>query len=150
MAATGEHDWFKCPSAARRVLASVVCLLPFNAGPRHPAASNELSHFLDFFKRNGVKVSFSGHEHNFQFSKKNGQTGNIRYVLSGAGGELRTGDVRGSMDQAQIEGWASALHFLSVEIEGREMRITPIFPSPTDVVSADGRKIEMPLRVTLD
>jgi hypothetical protein len=123
---------------------------PFNAGPRHPAAGAELSHFLDLFKRSGVKVSFSGHEHNFQFSKKNGQTGNIRYVLSGAGGELRTGDVRGSMDQAQIEGWASALHFLSVEIEGREMRITPIFPSPTDVVRADGRKIEMPLRVTLD
>jgi len=71
-------------------------------------------------------------------------------VLSGAGGELRTGDVRGSMDQAQIEGWAAGLHFLSVEIEGREMRITPIFPSATDVVAADGHKIDMPLRVTLD
>ncbi|HYP07781.1 MAG TPA: metallophosphoesterase, partial [Bryobacteraceae bacterium] len=56
---------------------------PFNAGPRHPAAARELAHFIDVMKRNGVKVSFSGHEHNFQFSKKSSETGNIRFVLSG-------------------------------------------------------------------
>jgi tartrate-resistant acid phosphatase type 5 len=122
----------------------------FNAGPRHPAVADEIPHILDVFKRRGVKIVFNGHEHNFQFSKKNGQTGNIRYVVSGAGGELRTGDVRGSMDSAQIEGWAAVLHFLSVEIEGREMRITPISSSAFDVVTHDGKKIEMPLRVTLD
>ena len=123
---------------------------PFNAGPRHPAAADELEHFLDAMKRNGVKVSFSGHEHNFQFSKKNDETGGIRFVLSGAGGELRTGDVRGSMDKAQIEGWAAVRHFLSVEIEGREMRITPVSPDRFDVVNRDGQKIPLPLRVTLD
>jgi hypothetical protein len=105
---------------------------------------------MDLMKRHGVKVSFAGHEHNFQFSKKNSTTGDIRYVLSGAGGELRTGNVRGSMDRAQIEGWAPVLNFLSVEIEGREMRITPISPSTFDVVGSNGKKIEMPLKVTLD
>jgi tartrate-resistant acid phosphatase type 5 len=123
---------------------------PYNAGPRHPAAANELSHFIELMKRHGVKVSFSGHEHNFQFSKKNSTTGNIRFVLSGAGGELRTGNVTGSMDRAEIEGWAPVLHFLSVEIEGREMRITPVSPQPFDVVTRDRKKIEMPLKITLD
>jgi hypothetical protein len=147
-----EHKWLQTNLADSRVPWKIPYFHhpPYNAGPRHPAAADELSHFLEAFKRNGVKVSFSGHEHNFQFSKKNRETGNIRFVLSGAGGELRAGDVRGSMDRANIEGWAAELHFLSVEIEGREMRITPIFVSPTDVVGADGRKIEMPLRVTLD
>ena len=123
---------------------------PYNAGPRHPAAAQDMEHFLEVFKRNGVKVSFSGHEHNFQFSKKNAETGNIRYVLSGAGGELRTGDVRDAMDAANIEGWAAALHFLSVEIDGREMRITPISPNGMEIVDKNGGKIAMPLRVTLD
>jgi hypothetical protein len=54
------------------------------------------------------------------------------------------------MDRAQIEGWAPVLHFLSVEIEGREMRITPVSPDRFDVVNRDGQKIQMPLRVTLD
>jgi tartrate-resistant acid phosphatase type 5 len=123
---------------------------PFNAGPRHPASADEVSHFMESFKREGVKVVFSGHEHNFQFSKKNGETGGIRYVVSGAGGELRTGDVRDSMDRAQIEGWGAGLHFLSVEIQGHEMRITPIFASATEVVTKDGQKVTLPLRVSLD
>jgi tartrate-resistant acid phosphatase type 5 len=122
----------------------------FNAGPRHPAAGDELAHFVDLFKRNEVKVVFTGHEHNFQFSRKNSETGNIRYIVSGAGGELRTGDIRGSMDRAQIEGWAPVLHFLSVEIEGKEMRITPISPGSFEVVSDSGKPVTLPLRVTLD
>ena len=147
-----EHKWLQSNLGDSRVPWKIPYFHhpPFNAGPRHPAADDELSHFIELFKKEGVKVVFTGHEHNFQFSKLNAETGKIRYVVSGAGGELRTGDVRGSMDRAQIEGWAAALHFLSVEIEGKEMRITPIFPSPTNVVKADGSKVTMPLRVTLD
>ena len=58
--------------------------------------------------------------------------------------------MRDSMDRAQIEGWAAGLHFLSVEIQGREMRITPIFALPTEVVTKDGQKVTLPLRVSLD
>ena len=122
---------------------------PYNAGPRHPAARDEMAHFLDLFKDKGVRVVFTGHEHNFQFSAANAETGGIRYIVSGAGGELRTGSVRSAMPRANIEGWAAELHFLSVEIEGKEMRITPIFARPAEVVDANGRKIDMPLRVTL-
>jgi hypothetical protein len=122
---------------------------PYNAGPRHPAVRNELAHFLDLFRSNGVRVVFSGHEHNFQFSTANGETGGIRYVITGAGGELRGGNVQSEMREAQVEGWAAELHFLSVEIEGREMRITPVFARPAEVVDAAGRRMQMPLRVTL-
>jgi hypothetical protein len=147
-----QFEWLKSNLAQSRAPWKIPYMHhpPFNAGPRHPAAAQEMAHFLDAFKRNGVKVSFSGHEHNFQFSKKNAQTGNIRYILSGAGGELRTGDVRPSMEEAQIEGWAAAHHFLSIEIDGREMRITPISPEGMEIVDKDGQKIGMPLRVTLD
>ncbi len=147
-----QHKWLQTNMAESRVPWKIPYFHhpPFNAGPRHPAVANDLPHFLEIFKREGVKVVFTGHEHNFQFSRKNGETENIRYIVSGAGGELRTGDVRDSMDRAQMEGWAPVLHFLSVEIEGKEMRITPVSPATFDVVNKDGAKINMPLRVTLD
>jgi tartrate-resistant acid phosphatase type 5 len=147
-----QHKWLQSNLADSRVPWKIPFFHhpPFNAGPRHPAAADDLAHFLELFKDEGVKVVFSGHEHNFQFSKKNKETGGIRYIVSGAGGELRTGDVRDSMDRAQIEGWAPVLHFLSIEIEGKEMRITPISTTSIDVVNRDGGKINMPLRVTLD
>lgn len=122
---------------------------PFNSGPRHPAAAKELKPFVDLFKNHGVKVVFSGHEHNFQFSHKNAETGDIRYVVSGAGGELRTGDVRGAMQSSQIEGWVAKLHYLLVEIEGKEMRITPKSSGPLTIVDRMGKPIPMPLRVTI-
>jgi hypothetical protein len=147
-----QHKWLQANLSQSQVPWKITYLHhpPFNAGPRHPSAANELSHFIDEMKRNGVKVSFAGHEHNFQFSKKNAATGNIRFVLSGAGGELRTGDVTGSMDRANVEGWAPVLNFLSVEIEGREMRIEPISPRSFDVVDHSRQKIALPLKVTLD
>ena len=122
---------------------------PFNAGPRHPAVAKELSHFIDLFNKHGVKVVFTGHEHNFQYSEKSPATGDIRYVVSGAGGELRSGNVRGAMERSNIEGWVAKLHYLMVEIEGKEMRITPKSVSQTPVVDRDGRRIPMPLRVTV-
>jgi tartrate-resistant acid phosphatase type 5 len=122
---------------------------PFNAGPRHPAVAKELKHFIALFKKHGVRAVFNGHEHNFQFSQRNGQTGDIRYIVSGAGGELRTGDIRGAMQSSQIEGWAAKLHYLLVEIEGKEMRITPKSFEPFEVVDRSGRPIGMPLKVTI-
>src|SRR5262249_18341699 len=85
---------------------------PFNAGPRHPSAEEDLEHWLEMFRSNGVKVVFTGHEHNFQFTEANGQTGGIRYIISGSGGELRQGDVRREMAGAQTQGWAAVHQFL--------------------------------------
>jgi Calcineurin-like phosphoesterase len=121
---------------------------PFNAGPYHGASFKDLKAFCDAFATNGVKVVFSGHEHNFQFSDHNAATAGIQYLVSGAGGELRPGDVRGKMAKAHIAGWVAERHFLSVQIEGDEMRITPIGPKGTlEPTDPAGHKITMPLVV---
>jgi hypothetical protein len=54
------------------------------------------------------------------------------------------------MDRSHIEGWSPVLHFLSVEIEGREMRVTPVGPQSIVVTDRGGQRIPMPLRITLD
>jgi hypothetical protein len=145
-----QYAWLKKNMMESRVRWKVPYMHhpPFNAGPRHPAVSQELKHFLDLFKEIGVAVVFSGHEHNFQFSEKSSETNGIRYVISGAGGELRSGNVRGEMKRAHIEGWAPQLHFLSVEMEGDEMRITPVSFEKVKVMDNSGKEIKMPLVIT--
>lgn len=122
---------------------------PFNAGPGHGASINVLRHWTDLFQKNGVKVVFNGHEHNFQFSEDNDVTGHIRYVISGAGGELRPGNVSGNMAKAHIEGWSAQRHFCVVEIDGRTMRVIPISTEPMAVKGPSGNPIAMPLVIQL-
>lgn len=98
---------------------------PFNAGPGHGASYAVLRHWVDLFSKSGVKVVFTGHEHNYQFSEADEATGGVRYIVTGAGGELRSGDVTPNMARSHIAGFAAARHFLVVEIDGGTMRITP-------------------------
>lgn len=122
---------------------------PFNAGPGHGASFNVLHHWVELFQKAGVKVVFTGHEHNFQFSEDSATTGHIRYIVSGAGGELRPASVMPAMPSAHIEGWAAQRHFLVVEIEGTSMHITPVSYEPIVVRTASGSTIPMPLIVNL-
>jgi hypothetical protein len=121
---------------------------PFNAGPGHGSSFTVLRHWVDMFTKSAVKVVFTGHEHNYQFSEANQTTGGIRYIVSGAGGELRSGNIRANMPRAQIAGYAPARHFLVVEIDGTAMRITPIGPTgkviPRD---ASGRELPSELEI---
>ena len=57
---------------------------PFSAGPQHHNTRG-MRPVIDLFERSGVRVSFSGHEHNFQHSHWNG----IDYFVSGAGAKIR-------------------------------------------------------------
>ena len=59
-------------------------------------------------------------------------------MVTGAGGELRRGDVTGTMKRAHIAGWAAQRHFLAVKIEGRTMRILPISYEPMRVRDSRG------------
>jgi hypothetical protein len=122
---------------------------PFNAGPRHPSELPALSHFHELFQQTGVKAAFAGHEHNFQFSESSPETGYIRYVISGAGGELRSGNVRPRMAANHIAGWAPQRHFLAVEIHGTQMKITPVSFEPVRAVDPKGRAIKFPIEVGL-
>jgi hypothetical protein len=122
---------------------------PFNAGPGHGASYDDLRHWVELFRRSGVKVAFSGHEHNFQFSDDADATGHVRYVVTGSGGELRTANVQENMARAHIAGWAPVRQFLVVEIAGRTMRITPVSTGPVVVRDASGSPVPMPLVVRL-
>jgi len=119
---------------------------PYTAGPNHAPNLEALRHFVDAFEKAGVKVVFTGHEHNFQYSLQSA-TGGVRYVVSGAGGELRGGNVLRKMAEAKIEGWSAQPHFLSVEIYDKTLKITPISYEPMVVRDADGRPVPMPLEV---
>lgn len=122
---------------------------PFTAGPAHGPSYGVLRHWTELFERTGVKAVFTGHEHNLQFSEDSDATGHVRYIVSGAGGQLRDGDVTKKMAAAHIEGWAAHRHFLVVEIEGRTMRVTPVSYEPFTVRDAAHRPIPMPFVISL-
>jgi len=122
---------------------------PFTAGPLHAPSLSEIAHWVKLFSDSGVKAAFSGHEHNFQVSEANAQTSGICFFVSGAGGELRVGNVQRKMRQANIRAWAPENHFLVVEIEGKTMKVTPLSSGPVNVVDADGRPVPLPITITL-
>jgi hypothetical protein len=124
---------------------------PFNAGPRHHREPNErlLAHWLDLFQEAGVRVAFHGHEHNLQWSEANARSRGIRFVITGAGGELRTAGVNANMRAANIAAFAAQVHFLLVRIEGRRMTIQPVSTGPIRVTDPDGRAVALPLTVEL-
>jgi hypothetical protein len=146
-----QFAWLKQQMAASRAPWKIPFLHHpvFNAGPRHVAFEPKLAHFVEQFARHGVKAVFQGHEHNLQFSAVNERSRGIRFIITGAGGELRPGRVTEKLPAANIEGWAAQRHFLLVEIEARQMRITPLSAGPVVVTGAGGRPLAMPLEVRL-
>ena len=120
----------------------------FSAGPLHPPNMRLLQHWIDLFRANRVRVVFNGHEHNFQVTDDNDSTFGIRFVTSGAGGELRPGNVRSKMRRNHIYAWAPQNHFLEVEIEGKTMRVTPLSFQSVTMVDADGNPIRPPIVIT--
>ncbi len=119
------------------------------AGPTHEPEREKLADWLKMFEQAGVKVVFSGHEHNLQISAADAATGGIRYIVTGAGGALRTGNIESNMQREHIEGWAPQHHFLVVTIAAGVMEIQPRGPEAIVVRNAKNEKVEMPLRVRL-
>jgi hypothetical protein len=121
----------------------------FTAGPDHPPSLEQLHHWFRLFVNSGVKVVFSGHEHNFQASEVGPATGGIQFFVSGAGGELRTGNVQKNMQKAHIGAWAEQNHFLEVTIDGKTMQVTPLSYEPLNIVNAGGATVHTPFTVAL-
>ena len=120
---------------------------PFNAGPRHTPSYRDLLHWIRLFQQSGVKVVFNGHEHNFQFSQVDAESGGIQFVTSGSGGQLRDGNIASKLQKANMAGFAPQNQFLVVEIDGKTMRITPHGFEPIKVSNASGQAVPMPLTV---
>ena len=122
---------------------------PFTAGPLHNPSLDQLQHWVKLFAASGVKVVFNGHEHNLQISEASDRTSGICFIVSGAGGELRAGNLQGTMKQAGIRAWAAENHFLVVEIEGKTMKVTPLSFEPMKITDGAGQPVTLPITITL-
>jgi len=122
----------------------------FNAGPFHESKKSDerLKHWQPIFAAAGVRTVFQGHEHNYQVTFADEATSGIRFFISGAGGELRRGDVRRNMASAHTEAWAAQRHFLLVDIEGKTMTVEPRSHEAVRAILRDGSPAS-PVRITL-
>ena len=117
---------------------------PYCAGPQHHNTKS-MSRLIPLWQRAGVKVVFSGHEHNFQHSRADG----IDYFITGAAGKLRR-TPPDNFQAAHTVSWATACHFLLARIQGSRMVVRAIgeieSPSeePSDITRFDpsGRPVE--------
>jgi tartrate-resistant acid phosphatase type 5 len=112
---------------------------PYCAGPMHGNSQSSLEHLVPLYRRSGVRLVLSGHEHNFQHSRADG----IDYFVTGGGGKVRSGRP-GKMAEAHTVAWAASCHFLLVQIDGTEARVTPIGGDgrPLSVAGPDGGAAE--------
>jgi tartrate-resistant acid phosphatase type 5 len=93
---------------------------PYCAGPRHHNTT-DMHPLMARFRAAGVRVMFSGHEHNFQHSHVDG----VDYFITGAAGKLR----RGRPDRfaaAHTVSWSDTPHFLLVTVDGATMTVRAI------------------------
>lgn len=91
------------------------------AGPHHGNDEEMLEVLEPLYRDNGVRVVLAGHEHNFQLS----ESGGVLHVLTGAGGNLRE-DLPAGFDEARTTAWAVQAHALLVDVDGDELRMTPV------------------------
>ena len=101
---------------------------PFSAGPRWGNTSG-MGDLVRRFEEGGVRLCFSGHEHNFQHSQLNG----IDYFVTGAGSKIRPG-TPGGLEEAHTVSWAARCHFLLVTIDGARATVRAIGDDPDELV----------------
>jgi hypothetical protein len=122
---------------------------PFSAGPQHHNTA-EMEELVDRLGKAGVRVVFSGHEHNFQHSQHDG----IDYFVTGAGGKLRSGKPD-RFKEAHTVSWCAASHFLLVTIDGQRMTVRPIAGldgaelSEIQRLDRDGQEVSDPIVISL-
>ena len=102
----------------------------YSSGDRH-GSDEQLRDVLEpLFVEFGVSVVFSGHDHFYERIKP--QKG-IYYFISGAGGQLRRGNIRKT--DLTAKGFDQDNHFMILEIAGDEMYFQTISRTGTTVDS---------------
>src|SRR5207344_1117168 len=89
----------------------------YSSGKTHGSALESRAILEPLFVKYGVSVAFSGHDHIYERIKP--QKGGIVYWVSGAGGRLRSGDLRAT--DMTAKGFDSDNHFMIVEISGDDL-----------------------------
>jgi hypothetical protein len=89
----------------------------YSSGNKHGSALESRAILEPLFVKYGVSVVFSGHDHIYERIKP--QKGGIVYWVSGAGGRLRSGDIRAT--DMTAKGFDSDNHFMIVEISGDDL-----------------------------
>lgn len=114
------------------------------AGPHHDNMVSQIEHVIPLYRRAGVHLVLSGHEHNFQ----HGQVDGIHYVVSGAAGKLQE-EPPCRWDDGGTLGWASEPHCLLVEVDEDRVAVTPYGsieeggePRPLSVRDRDGHLVD--------
>ena len=120
---------------------------PYCAGPRHFNSRSMIEKIVPLFERAGVRAVFSGHEHNFQYSR----VGKIHYFVTGAGGKIRL-EKPSAFSAGQTVAWASAGHFLLVDVDRQRMVVSPMGELGSDstltnlrIVSPSGQAVPTPI-----
>ena len=111
---------------------------PYCAGPMWGDSRSSIEHLVPLYRRSGVRMVLSGHEHNFQHAHVDG----IHYFVTGGAGKVRSGTPRGFASAGTV-GWAKAGHFLVVRIAGRRATVTPVGEDarPLAVASPEGAPV---------
>jgi hypothetical protein len=109
--AEGPHPRWRIPFAHHPL---------YSAGPQHHNTRG-MQVLLPLFERAGVRVMFSGHEHNFQHSR----TPQLDHFVTGAAGKARRSTPDG-FGPAHTVSWSTDCHFLLAQIAGDSMRVRAI------------------------
>lgn len=95
---------------------------PFSSGKRHGSDTSIRADVHPLFKRHGVRVVFSGHDHIYQ---RVTLQDDIQYFVSGAGGKIRVGDVN-KKDSLVAAAYDDDSHFMVLEADATAFRFQAI------------------------
>ena len=125
---------------------------PYCAGPEHGDTNSMRDEIIPHCVEHGVRAFVSGHEHNFQCIDSEDAGRRVRCIVTGGGGQWRTGKPEQSTN-GFVHSWGGnqGTHFLVVTIAGSSMTIEPITADggPLSLVDRQGRAVPGPVVVGL-
>jgi hypothetical protein len=95
---------------------------PYSSGGKHGSSSSLREVVEPLFLKYGVNAVFAGHEHFYERIKP--QKG-VYYFISGAGGKLREGDVKGNSPLTE-KAFDTDLSFMLIEVAGDQLHFQVI------------------------
>ena len=122
---------------------------PYCAGPHHACMQEQIDRVVPLYRRAGVRLVLSGHEHNFQHGRVDG----IDYLVAGAAAKLQDGSPC-NWEEAGTVSWAREPHCLLVEVDAGQVVVTPYGPTqpgeeprPIGLQAPDGHPVDGPIVV---